>query len=265
MPLFARLSQAEQDRVFDTHGGRRIVLATNVAETSLTVPGIRFVIDVGTARVKRYSFRSKVEQLLVEPVSQSSANQRAGRCGRVADGICIRLYAQEDFDQRPRFTDPEILRSSLAGVILRMKSLHLGMVEDFPFIERPQSRAIADGYQLLAELGAVDDANELTAIGKELARLPLDPRVGRMILEARERQALDEVLVIASALSVQDVRDRPMEAQGAADAAHVKFDDERSEFTGYLKLWKRPLKTLLRNNTLELPGRKLMSAHTGQG
>jgi ATP-dependent helicase HrpA len=238
IPLFARLSQAEQDKVFDTHGGRRIVLATNVAETSLTVPGIRFVIDAGTARVKRYSFRSKVEQLLVEPVSQSSANQRAGRCGRVADGICIRLYAQEDFDQRPRFTDPEILRSSLAGVILRMKSLHLGMVEDFPFIERPQSRAIADGYQLLAELGAVDDANELTGIGKELARLPLDPRVGRMILEARERQALDEVLVIASALSVQDVRDRPMEAQGAADAAHVKFDDERSEFTGYLKLWK---------------------------
>ncbi|MCB2006542.1 MAG: ATP-dependent RNA helicase HrpA, partial [Rhodoferax sp.] len=238
LPLFARLSQAEQDRVFDTHGQRRVVLATNVAETSLTVPGIRYVIDVGTARVKRYSFRSKVEQLLVEPISQAAANQRAGRCGRVANGICIRLYAQDDFDQRPRFTDPEILRSSLAGVILRMKSLHLGQVEDFPFIERPQGRAIADGYQLLAELGAVDDANELTGIGKELARLPLDPRVGRMILEARERQALDEVLVIASALSVQDVRDRPLEAQGAADAAHVKFDDERSEFTGYLKLWK---------------------------
>jgi len=238
LPLFARLSQAEQDRIFDSHGQRRIVLATNVAETSLTVPGIRYVIDVGTARVKRYSFRSKVEQLMVEPISQSSANQRAGRCGRVANGICIRLYAQDDFAQRARFTDPEILRSSLAGVILRMKSLHLGMVEDFPFIERPQARAIADGYQLLAELGAVDDANELTAIGKELARLPLDPRVGRMILEARDREALDEVLVIASALSVQDVRDRPMEAQGAADAAHVKFDDERSEFAGYLKLWK---------------------------
>ncbi len=238
LPLFARLSQAEQDRIFDSHGQRRIVLATNVAETSLTVPGIRYVIDVGTARVKRYSFRSKVEQLLVEPISQSSANQRAGRCGRVADGICIRLYAQDDFAQRVRFTDPEILRSSLAGVILRMKSLHLGDVEAFPFIERPQGRAIADGYQLLAELGAVDDANELTAIGKELARLPLDPRVGRMILEARGRQALDEVLVIASALSVQDVRDRPMEAQGAADAAHVQFDDDRSEFSGYLKLWK---------------------------
>ena len=238
LPLFARLSQAEQDRIFDHHHGRRIVLATNVAETSLTVPGIRFVVDAGTARMKRYSFRSKVEQLLVEPISQSSANQRAGRCGRVADGICIRLYEQQDFDQRARFTDPEILRSSLAGVILRMKSLHLGVVEDFPFIERPQARAIADGYQLLAELGAVDDANELTPIGNELARLPLDPRVGRMILEARSRQALDEVLVIASALSVQDVRDRPMDAQAAADAAHVKFDDDRSEFTGYLKLWK---------------------------
>jgi ATP-dependent helicase HrpA len=190
LPLFARLSQAEQDRIFDTHGARRIVLATNVAETSLTVPGIRFVIDAGTARMKRYSFRSKVEQLLVEPISQSSANQRAGRCGRVANGICIRLYEQQDFDLRPRFTEPEILRSSLAGVILRMKSLHLGVVEDFPFIERPQARAIADGYQLLAELGAVDDANALTPIGTELARLPLDPRVGRMILEARSRQAL---------------------------------------------------------------------------
>ena len=238
LPLFARLSPAEQDRIFDGHTGRRVVLATNVAETSLTVPGIKYVIDAGTARVKRYSFRSKVEQLLVEPISQSSANQRAGRCGRVANGICIRLYDQKDFEGRERFTDPEILRSSLAGVILRMKSLHLGVVEDFPFLERPSGRAIADGYQLLNELGAVDDANALTATGQELARLPLDPRVGRMILEARSRQALDEVLVIASALSVQDVRDRPMEAQQQADAAHQKFDDEKSEFTGYLKLWK---------------------------
>ena len=238
LPLFARLSQAEQDRIFDGHTGRRIVLATNVAETSLTVPGIRYVIDAGTARMKRYSFRSKVEQLLVEPISQSSANQRAGRCGRVANGICIRLYDEKDFDGRPRFTDPEILRSSLAGVILRMKSLRMGLVEDFPFIERPSNRAIADGYQLLNELGAVDDANELTPQGQELAKLPLDPRVGRMILEARDRSALDEVLVIASALSVQDVRDRPMEAQQQADAAHVKFDDEKSEFSGYLKLWK---------------------------
>ena len=238
LPLFARLNQAEQERIFDSHNGRRIVLATNVAETSLTVPGIRYVIDAGTARVKRYSFRSKVEQLLVEPISQSSANQRAGRCGRVADGICIRLYDEKDFSGRPRFTDPEILRSSLAGVILRMKSLHLGVVEDFPFIEAPSGRAIADGYQLLTELGAVDDANELTPMGQELSRLPLDPRVGRMILEARSRSALDEVLVIASALSVQDVRDRPMDAQTQADQAHAKFDDEKSEFSGYLKLWK---------------------------
>jgi len=238
LPLFARLSPAEQDRIFDGHTGRRVVLATNVAETSLTVPGIRYVIDAGTARIKRYSFRSKVEQLLVEPISQSSANQRAGRCGRVADGVCIRLYEQKDFDGRDRFTDPEILRSSLAGVILRMKSLRLGVVEDFPFIERPSGRAIADGYQLLNELGAVDEANELTPLGQELARLPLDPRVGRMILEARSRQALDEVLVIASALSVQDVRDRPMDMQAQADQAHAKFDDEKSEFSGYLRLWK---------------------------
>jgi ATP-dependent helicase HrpA len=238
LPLFSRLSQAEQDRVFDSHGGRRIVLATNVAETSLTVPGIRYVIDTGTARVKRYSFRSKVEQLLVEPVSQAAANQRAGRCGRVANGICIRLYDEPDFNARPRFTDPEILRSSLAGVILRMKSLHLGGVEDFPFIDAPSRRAIADGYDLLNELGAVDDANELTPMGGELARLPLDPRVGRMIIEARQRGALQEVLVIASALSLQDVRDRPLELQAQADQQHAKFDDEKSEFSGYLKVWQ---------------------------
>lgn len=238
LPLFSRLSQAEQDRVFDSHPGRRIVLATNVAETSLTVPGIRYVIDTGTARVKRYSFRSKVEQLLVEPVSQAAANQRAGRCGRVANGICIRLYDEKDFAGRPRFTDPEILRSSLAGVILRMKSLHLGAVEDFPFIDPPARRAIADGYQLLNELGAVDDDNELTPMGAELARLPLDPRVGRMILEARQRGALQEVLVIASALSLQDVRDRPLDLQAQADQQHAKFDDEKSEFSGYVRLWQ---------------------------
>jgi ATP-dependent helicase HrpA len=238
LPLFARLSQAEQDRVFEEHGQRRIVLATNVAETSLTVPGIRYVIDAGTARVKRYSLRSKVEQLMVEPISQAAANQRAGRCGRVANGICIRLYDEKDFAGRSKFTDPEILRSSLAGVILRMKALHLGAVEDFPFIEEPSRRAITDGYQLLNELGAVDDANELTPVGRELAKLPLDPRVARMILEARERGALDEVLVIASALSVQDVRDRPLELQAQADQQHAKFDDEKSEFSGYLRLWK---------------------------
>jgi ATP-dependent helicase HrpA len=238
LPLFSRLSQAEQERVFDTHSGRRIVLATNVAETSLTVPGIRYVVDTGTARVKRYSFRSKVEQLLVEPVSQAAANQRAGRCGRVANGICIRLYEEQDFASRPRFTDPEILRSSLAGVILRMKSLRLGAVEDFPFIDPPSRRAITDGYQLLNELGAVDDDNELTPTGGELARLPLDPRVGRMILEARQRGALQEVLVIAAALSLQDVRDRPLELQAQADQQHAKFDDEKSEFAGYVRLWQ---------------------------
>jgi ATP-dependent helicase HrpA len=238
LPLYARLSQAEQDRIFEPHSARRIVLATNVAETSLTVPGIQYVVDAGTARVKRYSYRSKVEQLLVEPISQAAANQRAGRCGRVSDGICIRLYDEQDFAGRPPFSDPEILRSSLAGVILRMKSLNLGTVEDFPFLEPPPRRAIADGYQLLAELGAVDDANALTPIGRELARLPLDPRVGRMILEARTRDALTEVLIIAAAFSVQDVRDRPVEQQAAADAAHQKFDDDRSEFVGDLKLWK---------------------------
>ncbi|MFM9916725.1 MAG: ATP-dependent RNA helicase HrpA [Rhizobacter sp.] len=238
VPLFARLSQQEQDHIFEPHSARRIVLATNVAETSLTVPGIQFVIDAGTARVKRYSYRNKVEQLLVEPISQAAANQRAGRCGRVSDGICIRLYDEKDFAGRPKFSDPEILRSSLAGVILRMKSLGLGTVEDFPFLEPPPRRAIADGYQLLAELGAVDEFNELTPIGRELARLPLDPRVGRMILEARMREALTEVLIIASAFSVQEVRDRPLEQAQAADAAHKKFDDERSEFIGDLKLWK---------------------------
>ena len=238
LPLFARLSQAEQDRVFSASNGRRIVLATNVAETSLTVPGIRYVIDSGLARVKRYSYRNKVEQLQIEPISQAAAQQRAGRCGRVMGGICIRLYDEADFNGRPRFSDPEILRSSLAAVILRMKSLHLGRVEDFPFIERPPGKAIADGYALLAELGAVDDASEITDTGRELARLPLDPRVGRMILEARRRDCLSEMLIIASALSGQDVRDRPLEQQQAADEKHKLFDDERSEFNGYLKLWK---------------------------
>ncbi|WPB58789.1 ATP-dependent RNA helicase HrpA [Xylophilus sp. GOD-11R] len=262
LPLFARLSQAEQDRIFESHSGRRIVLATNVAETSLTVPGIRYVIDTGTARVKRYSYRSKVEQLLVEPISQAAANQRAGRCGRVANGICIRLYGEDDFAGRPRFSDPEILRSSLAGVILRMKSLRLRDVEEFPFLEAPQKRAISDGYQLLSELGAVDDDNQLTPVGQELSRLPLDPRIGRMILEGRDRGALDEVLTIASALSVQDVRDRPMDAQAQADQAHAKFDDDRSEFSGYLKLWKwlhdarggAPVATTRRQMAAQQPG-----------
>ncbi|HDR9473531.1 ATP-dependent RNA helicase HrpA [Burkholderia multivorans] len=237
LPLFARLSAADQDKVFKPSNARRIVLATNVAETSLTVPGIRYVVDTGLARVKRYSYRNKVEQLQVEPISQAAANQRAGRCGRVADGICIRLYDESDFQARARFTDPEILRSSLASVILRMKSLHLTAIESFPFLEPPPGRAIADGYQLLNELGAVDDDNALTPLGRELARLPLDPRVGRMILAARDQQSLREVLIIASALSVQDPRDRPIDAQDQADQAHRRFADERSEFLQWLKIW----------------------------
>jgi ATP-dependent helicase HrpA len=238
LPLFARLSVEEQERVFKTTSARRIVLATNVAETSLTVPGIRYVVDAGLARVKRYSYRNKVEQLQIEPIAQSAANQRAGRCGRVADGVCIRLYDEQDFIQRPKFTDPEILRSSLASVILRMKTLHLADVESFPFIEPPLARAIADGYQLLQELGAVDEYNQITALGRKLAKLPLDPRVGRMILAGHDNVCLQEVLIIAAALSVQDPRDRPMEYQQAADEAHKKFADEKSEFLSYIKIWK---------------------------
>ncbi|VCU72194.1 ATP-dependent RNA helicase HrpB [Pigmentiphaga humi] len=239
LPLFARLSQAEQERVFHPKGsGRRVVLATNVAETSLTVPGIRFVVDTGLVRMKRYSWRNKVEQLRIEPVSQASANQRAGRCGRIGPGICIRLYEETDYAARPPFTDPEILRSSLAGVILRMKSLRLAEIEQFPFVESPPGRAVADGYHLLQELGAIDEDNALTAVGRELARLPVDPRIGRMILAARDQSCLSEMLVIAAALSVQDPRDRPLDAQEAADQAHAKFADERSEFMAFLKLWK---------------------------
>ncbi|WP_371875693.1 ATP-dependent RNA helicase HrpA [Duganella dendranthematis] len=238
LPLFARLSAEEQERVFKLTNARRIVLSTNVAETSLTVPGIRYVVDAGLARVKRYSYRNKVEQLQIEPIAQSAANQRAGRCGRVADGVCIRLYDEQDFLQRPKFTEPEILRSSLASVILRMKTLHLADVETFPFIEPPLARAIADGYQLLQELGAVDEYNQITPLGTKLAKLPLDPRVGRMILAALDNVCLTEVLIIASALSVQDPRDRPMEHQQAADEAHKKFADEKSEFLSYIKIWR---------------------------
>ena len=238
LPLFSRLSVAEQDAIFrPTAALRRIVLATNVAETSLTVPGIRYVIDPGTARVKRYSARNKVEQLLVEKISQASANQRAGRCGRVADGICIRLYDEADFANRPRFTDPELLRSSLAGVILRMKSLNLGDVVGFPFIDPPGNRLVTDGYQLLAELHALDEAGQLTKIGRQLAKLPLDPRIARILLAAEQQRCVREILVIASALSVQDPRDRPMERAQAADEKHRLFQDERSDFMGWLRLW----------------------------
>jgi ATP-dependent helicase HrpA len=238
LPLFARLSAEEQERIFKPHGGRRIVLATNVAETSLTVPGIRYVVDTGLARIKRYSYRNKVEQLRVENISQASAKQRAGRCGRVASGICVRLYAEDEFNSRPAFTDPEVLRSSLANVILRMKSLGLGTVEEFPFIDPPASKAIQDGYALLAELGAVDEASELTETGKQLAKLPVDPRIGRMVLAARPENALREVLVIAAALSIQDPRQRPSERAAAADEAHKRFDDEKSDFLSWIKLWK---------------------------
>jgi ATP-dependent helicase HrpA len=245
LSLFARQSAQEQARVFSRSNGRRVILATNVAETSLTVPGIRYVIDTGLARLNRYSHRNKVEQLQIEKIAQSAAKQRAGRCGRVQNGICIRLYDEEEFSRRLAHTEPEVLRSSLAGVILRMKSLKLGAVEDFPFLDVPNSRMIGDGYQLLNELGAVDDDNELTPIGRELAKLPLDPKIGRMILAARDRGALHEVLVIAAALSVQDPRERPPEQPGTADQAHAKFrvapnekGEPRSEFLWYFNLWK---------------------------
>ncbi len=238
LPLYARLSAAEQERVFEPASGRRIVLATNVAETSLTVPGIRYVIDTGLARINRYSYRNKVEQLQIEKIAQASANQRAGRCGRVSDGICLRLYAEEDFTARPRFGDPELLRSSLAGVILRMKALDLGDVENFPFLDSPQPRMVSDGYQLLAELGAVDDKRRLTSIGRQLARLPIDPRIGRMVLAASRENCLREILVLAAALSVQDPRERPLDKAQAADERHAAFRDERSDFIGLLALWR---------------------------
>lgn len=238
LPLFARLSVAEQDRVFKPASGvRRVVLATNVAETSLTVPNVGYVIDSGLARVNRYSIRQKVEQLHIEKISRAAANQRAGRCGRVMSGVCIRLYEETDFSQRAEFTDPEIFRVSLATVILRMSALELGEVSEFPFIEPPSPRMIADGYQLLAELNAIDEARQLTPLGHELARLPLDPKIARLLLAGRQYHCLDEILVIASALSVQDPRERPLDRQEAADAAHKRFADERSDFLAYLKLW----------------------------
>lgn len=236
LPLFARLTAAEQERVFRPSGARRIVLSTNVAETSITVPGIRFVVDTGLARVKRYSYRNKVEQLQIEPVSQASANQRAGRCGRVADGICIRLYSEDDFARRPAFTDPEILRSNLAAFILRAISLKLGDVREFPFVQTPP-RAIADGFAILQELNAVTEEGELTRVGRELARLPVDPRLGRMLLAGSEQGSLEELLTICAGLSIQDPRDRPADAQLAADEAHRKLADEKSDFLSYVKLW----------------------------
>ncbi|HEY8472084.1 MAG TPA: ATP-dependent RNA helicase HrpA [Natronosporangium sp.] len=237
LPLYARLSLAEQHRVFQPHPGRRIVLATNVAETSLTVPGIRFVVDPGTARISRYSHRLKVQRLPIEPISQASAIQRAGRCGRVADGICIRLYSEEDFAARPAFTEPEILRTNLASVILQMAALRLGEVADFPFIDPPDRRQVADGVRLLVELGAFDDRQRLTPLGRKLARLPVDPRLARMVLAADRNGCLREVTVIAAALSIQDPRERPADRREAADQLHARFADERSDFLAYLNLW----------------------------
>jgi ATP-dependent helicase HrpA len=257
LPLYGRLSSAEQDRIFRPGSLRRIVLATNVAETSLTVPRIRYVVDTGLARIKRYSYRNKVEQLRVERISQAAAKQRAGRCGRVADGICFRLYDEEDFERRPPFPDPEVLRSSLAGVILRASSLDLGKVEEFPFLDPPAPRAIADGYALLTELGCVDEDRALTEVGRELARLPLDPRIGRMLVAARKERCLEQMLVIAAALSVQDPRERPMEKAAAADARHAAFDDERSDFVAFWKLWNAfpqgPSRRQCRENFLSFP------------
>ncbi|WP_111412426.1 ATP-dependent RNA helicase HrpA [Billgrantia lactosivorans] len=238
LPLYARLSNAEQNRVFAPHAGRRIVLATNVAETSLTVPGIRYVIDPGLVRISRYSYRAKIQRLPVEPVSQASADQRKGRCGRVAEGVCIRLYDEEDFLSRPEFTDPEIRRTNLASVILSMLSLGLGDIERFPFVDPPDSRFIKDGFRLLFELGAVDEGNRLTPMGRKLARLPIDPRLARMVLAGAEQGGLRDVLVVVSALAVQDPRDRPAEKRESADQAHRRWHDPDSDFVALLNLWQ---------------------------
>lgn len=241
-PLFGRLSNQEQHRVFTPHSGRRIVLATNIAETSLTVPGIHYVVDTGTARISRYSTRTKVQRLPIEPISQASANQRSGRCGRVADGVAIRLYSEEDFHARPEFTDPEILRTNLASVILQMISLRLGDISEFPFVEPPEHKAVRDGLTLLNELGAVSQEHKdglpvLTDIGRDLARIPVDPRMARMLIEARTRNVLDDVTVLVSAMTIQDVRERPLEKQAQADQAHARFKDSKSDFLSILKLW----------------------------
>ncbi|UVM23279.1 ATP-dependent RNA helicase HrpA [Pseudomonas wadenswilerensis] len=238
LPLYARLSPAEQQKIFQSHPGRRVVLATNVAETSLTVPGIRYVIDSGTARISRYSYRAKVQRLPIEAVSQASANQRKGRCGRVEPGICVRLYSEEDFNARPAFTDPEILRTNLAAVILQMLHLRLGEIDAFPFIEPPDGKAISDGFNLLQELSAVNRENQLTPLGRQLARLPVDPRLGRMLLEGAKQGSLNELLIVASALSIQDPRERPPERQQAADQAHAQWKDVDSDFAALVNLWR---------------------------
>jgi ATP-dependent helicase HrpA len=238
LPLYARLPTAEQQRVFEPHTGRRVVLATNVAETSLTVPGIHYVVDPGTARISRYSRRTKVQRLPIEPISQASAAQRAGRCGRTADGVCIRLYSERDFAARPRYTDPEILRTNLAAVILQMAALQLGDVEDFPFLDPPDRRSVRDGVVLLQELSAFDRTGVITEVGRRLAQLPVDPRIGRMILQAQQENCVREVLVIAAALSIPDPRERPSDREEAAKQKHARFADEHSDFVSYLNLWR---------------------------
>ena len=238
LPLYARLSTAEQQRVFKPHSKHRVVLATNVAETSLTVPGIRSVVDPGTARISRYSARLKVQRLPIEAISQASADQRKGRCGRTSDGVAIRLYSEEDFEARPRFTDPEILRTNLAAVILRMAALDLGDIEDFPFLDPPDRRQVRDGIRLLQELRAIDDEGRLTQVGRRLAQLQVDPRMGRMILEAGELDCAAEVIPIVAALSIQDPRERPQEQRAQADQQHARFADETSDFLAYLNLWR---------------------------
>jgi ATP-dependent helicase HrpA len=237
LPLYARLSTKEQSRIFQTQPHRRIVIATNVAESSLTVPGIHYVIDSGTARISRYSARSRMQRLPVEPISQASANQRAGRCGRIGPGICIRLYSEDDYKGRDAYTAPEIQRTNLASVILQTTALRMGPLEDFPFLEPPRTGTITDGYRSLYELGAIDEKNQITEVGQQLSRLPVDPRVGRLILAGHEENCLHEVLVIAAALELQDPRDRPIDKQQAADEAHAKFQDTNSDFMSYLKLW----------------------------
>ncbi len=239
LPLYSRLSVAEQNRVFQSHTGRRIILATNVAETSLTVPGIRYVIDPGFARISRYSYRSKVQRLPIEAISKASAEQRKGRCGRISNGICIRLFTEDDFMARPEFTDPEILRTNLGAVILQMLTLRLGRIEDFPFLEKPESRQINDGFHLLQELQAVDDKREITDIGRILTRIPIDLRLARMLIEAQRLGSLKEILIIASALAVQDPRSRPHEHQQAADEAHKQYWHENSDFLTLLVMWER--------------------------
>jgi ATP-dependent helicase HrpA len=252
VPLYARLAGVDQNRVFQPHDGRRIVIATNVAESSLTVPGIRYVIDTGTARISRYSSRQKVQRLPIEPVSRASADQRKGRCGRVGPGVCIRLYSAEDYQAREAYTPPEIQRSNLAAVILQAKSLGFGRLEDFPFMDPPRPESVRDGYQTLFELGAIDERQDLTALGRSLARLPVDPRIGRMILAGVDEGCLEQILVIASALAVQDPRDRPNEREQAADESHARWADEKSDFLGYLKLWDfyHELKRQLSRNRL---------------